>query len=47
MAPDLRELIVDSYRVIYRLRSERVDVLAIVHGSRDLASGLAPWERLE
>jgi addiction module RelE/StbE family toxin len=46
-ATDLRELIVDSYRLIYRLRSERVDILAVVHGSRDLASGLPPWERLD
>jgi toxin ParE1/3/4 len=46
-SPDLRELIVDSYRLIYRLRRERVDVLAVVHGSRDFASGLPPWERLE
>ena len=45
-APDLRELIVGSYRLMYRVRRERVDILAVVHGSRDLGSGLPPWERL-
>jgi addiction module RelE/StbE family toxin len=44
--PNLRELIVESYRIMYRVRPERVDILAVVHGSRDLGSGLPPWERL-
>jgi plasmid stabilization system protein ParE len=35
--PAVRELIVDSYRLIYRVRSGRVMMLAFVHKSRDLA----------
>jgi toxin ParE1/3/4 len=32
----IRELIVGNYRIVYRLRRQRVGILAIVHGSRDL-----------
>ncbi len=32
----IRHLIVDRYRVIYRVRKYSVDLAAIVHGSRDL-----------
>ena len=31
-----RELFVGQYRLIYRFSQERVDVVAFVHGSRDL-----------
>jgi len=39
-----RELIVGNYRLIYRIRSEarRVEILAIVHGARELTEGLVP-----
>lgn len=30
--PEIREVIEGPYRVIYRLRADRVDVLAVVHG---------------
>lgn len=42
---DIRELIVPSYRLIYRLRRDRVQILAVVHGARNLA-GLSrrPWD---
>lgn len=33
----LRQIIVQNYRVMYRLESNRVLVLAIMHGSRDVA----------
>lgn len=33
-APDIREVIESPYRIIYRARSDRVDVLAVVHGAR-------------
>lgn len=33
----LREIIVQGYRVMYRLESDRVLILAIMHGSRDVA----------
>lgn len=35
--PDVRELPVDSYRLIYRVRTTRVVLLAFVHKSRDLS----------
>jgi plasmid stabilization system protein ParE len=34
-----------SYRIIYRIVGERVDVLAVIHGSRDLwGQEPKPWE---
>ncbi len=33
---DVRELLFQHYRIIYRLGSQQIDVLAIVHGARDL-----------
>ena len=41
-APDIRELFVRSYRLIYQVTADRVFLLAFVHGTRDLA---ALWER--
>jgi toxin ParE1/3/4 len=42
----IRELIVGNYRVVYRLRRQRVGIVAIVHGSRDLLRRLSgePWD---
>jgi addiction module RelE/StbE family toxin len=37
----IRQLIVDRYRVIYRVRKEAVDLAAIIHGARDLPNALA------
>ncbi|HEX8409106.1 MAG TPA: type II toxin-antitoxin system RelE/ParE family toxin [Thermoanaerobaculia bacterium] len=34
--PSVRELSVDSYRLIYRVRAAKVVMLAFVHKSRDL-----------
>ena len=34
--PDVREVIEGSYRIIYRIRAERIDVLAVIHGAREL-----------
>ncbi len=31
---DLRELIVNSYRIVYRVRAERVEVLTVFEGHR-------------
>ena len=41
----IRELIVGNYRVVYRVHGQRVAVLAVVHGSRDLIRRLprGPW----
>lgn len=42
--PDLRELIVGSYRVVYRLSDNSASVLTVLHGARlfpeELGSGL-------
>jgi plasmid stabilization system protein ParE len=32
----LREVIVDDYRVLYRVRDDIVGIAAVVHGARDL-----------
>lgn len=41
---DVRELIVGSYRLIYRLETDRVLVVAVIHGSRDLGALGEPWD---
>ncbi len=33
---DVRELIFQGYRIVYRSLSDRVQILTVVHGSRDL-----------
>jgi toxin ParE1/3/4 len=33
-SPEIREVLEGSYRLIYRLRTNRVDVVAVVHGAR-------------
>jgi addiction module RelE/StbE family toxin len=42
----IRELVVGNYRVVYRLRGQRIGVIAVVHGSRDLIRRLTaePWD---
>jgi toxin ParE1/3/4 len=35
---DFREIFFQSYRVIYKIESERIAILAIVHSSRDIVS---------
>jgi plasmid stabilization system protein ParE len=40
----LREVIVQGYRVMYRLEEKCVLILAVMHGSRDLSNtGNQPW----
>lgn len=40
----IREVIVQNYRVIYRAETDRILVLAVIHGSRDLGNAKnAPW----
>jgi len=42
---NIREIIFQTYRIIYRLDRERVLILAIVHCSRDLRKKKPkPWE---
>jgi len=38
---NIRELLIQNYRVIYRLKKGCVQILAIVHGARNL-SGIKP-----
>ena len=42
----IRELIVGNYRVVYRLRGQRIGIIAVVHASRDLLRRLTgdPWD---
>jgi addiction module RelE/StbE family toxin len=34
--PAIRELFEGSYRIIYRVLSDRIDIIAVVHGARQL-----------
>ncbi len=34
----IREVFVGSYRLVYRISQDRVEVLAVVHGARDLTA---------
>jgi addiction module RelE/StbE family toxin len=42
---NIRELVYRNYRIIYRIAGERIEILTVVHGSRDLTRGRTPpWE---
>jgi toxin ParE1/3/4 len=46
MVPELRdentrEIFVESYRVIYRIESDQVSILALIHGRREF---IAAWD---
>ena len=42
---DVRELIYQGYRIIYLTRPDRVFIVTIMHGSRDLAAKeVKPWD---
>ncbi|MGH9858664.1 MAG: type II toxin-antitoxin system RelE/ParE family toxin [Candidatus Acidiferrales bacterium] len=42
---NVRELIVRSYRLIHRIAGERIEVLSIAHGRRDMQTmSRKPWE---
>ena len=42
---DVRELIFQSYRVIYLVETDQVHILTVIHSSRDLGGQAAkPWE---
>ena len=40
--PNVRELIVGSYRLIYEVAADSVTVVGVIHGARDLSRS---WER--
>lgn len=44
--PDVRELIVGNYRVVYRVHGNSIGIAAIAHASRELLRKLpsAPWD---
>jgi len=33
---DIREIIYETYRIIYRLEKDRITILAVIHGKREL-----------
>ncbi len=35
-AEDIREVIEKPYRIIYRVKSDQIDILAVVHAARQL-----------
>ena len=37
---DVRELIERPYRIIYRIRPDQIDILAVIHGARLLSGRL-------
>jgi len=39
-AEDVREVIEEAYRIIYRVNAERVEVLAVIHDAQQLPPGL-------
>lgn len=39
---EIREVLEGSYRIIYRLRADRIDVVAVVHGARLLPNAPPP-----
>jgi toxin ParE1/3/4 len=41
----IRELLFQSYRIVYRLGTDRIQILTVLHGSRDLGQMTPkPWE---
>ena len=34
--PNLREKIYENYRIVYRIKGDRIEIVAICHGSRPL-----------
>lgn len=42
---DVRELIFQNYRIIYLVKSERIYIVSVVHGSRDIKHfKTKPWD---
>lgn len=39
--PDIREVFLYSYRIIYRILAEQIDILAILHGAKPLPDDVA------
>ncbi|MBI3562434.1 MAG: type II toxin-antitoxin system RelE/ParE family toxin [Gammaproteobacteria bacterium] len=44
----IREVIYQGYRLIYRLRADTIEIVMVVHGSRDLTNpDNQPWQAPE
>jgi len=42
---EVRELIIQGYRIIYRLQTDQLQILTVIHGSRNLAAKeIKPWD---
>lgn len=42
---NVRELLYQKYRIIYRIKEDTIEMLSMIHGARDLeALEPAPWE---
>ena len=39
-AEDIREIVERPYRIIYRVKSDQIDILAVVHGARQIEHDL-------
>ena len=42
--PNIRELIFQNYRIIYRIVNDIVQVIGVIRGSRDMTKSIKPWE---
>lgn len=43
--PKIREIIVEPYRVIYRIKRSHLEILAVIHGARDVwGMKRKPWK---
>ena len=43
--PNIRELIIYSYRLIYKISPKRIEILAIIHGKQDFSSAFDKQRR--
>jgi toxin ParE1/3/4 len=42
---NIRELLYYNYRIIYRVAPDRIELLSVIHGARNLAAGTPPpWD---
>lgn len=44
--PDIREIILGNYRIIYRLKADSVEIITVYHGARLLDKGLIASQQL-
>ena len=42
--PNIRELIFQNYRIIYRIVNDIVQIIGVIRGSRDMTKSIKPWE---